>query len=221
MSYILNIDTSLSKAIVSLSIDGNIVQLAINENQRDHATFLHPAIKSLILKEGIKMEELSAISVAVGPGSYTGIRVGMSAAKGLCFALNIPLIPIDNLFLIASACKNEMEVKKSLICSMIDARRMEVFTACYDMDLKVKVEPHSIILNENSFADEISNNEIIFCGNGVEKFQKLLLLNDSLVCNSEDNSKVMANHSDTLFKSNAFGNLKNVKPFYMKDFYNG
>ena len=221
MKYILNIDTSLPRAVVFISANGIIVQTASNENQRDHASFLHPAIKQLLEKEKIKMSDLSAVSVAIGPGSYTGIRVGMATAKGLCLALNIPIIPIDNLYLLAAACNNQIKDGIHFICSMIDARRMEVFSATYNLDLNIISGPCVLILNENSFSKRILNKEIVFCGNGAEKFIKLLSLDESFLINIDDTSEVMSEFTYKLLSSNSLGSLINVQPFYMKDFYNG
>jgi len=103
MSWILNIDTSLETASVIITKDGKIIGSRSNENQKDHASFLEPAIKSLATEAGIQLGELSAIAVVGGPGSYTGLRVGMASAKGLCYALNKPLILLNNLELLATA----------------------------------------------------------------------------------------------------------------------
>lgn len=221
MKYILNIDTSLPKAVVFLSKDGLIVQLALNENQRNHASFLHPAIKQLLENEKIKMSDLSAVSVAIGPGSYTGIRVGMATAKGLCLALDIPILPIDNLYLLAAACRSEIINDASIICSMIDARRMEVFTASYDLNLNITTEPQALVLDENSFSESIKKGEVVFCGNGSEKLKIFLSLDDSYFIPIDDTSIAMSNISYKLLKTRTLGNLISVEPFYMKDFYNG
>ena len=221
MSYILNIDTSLPKAIVFLSLKGLIVQSAFNENQKDHASFLHPAIKSLLEKENIKMSELSAVAVAIGPGSYTGIRVGMATAKGLCFALNIPIIALDNLFLLAASCKKIINISSTLICSMIDARRMEVFTATYDYNLHLKSEPEAVVLTKDSFSEIIFKGNIVFCGNGSNKFKELLSLDDSYFINVSDTSEAMSDLSNQFYNNKNYGDLEDAIPFYMKDFYNG
>ncbi|MEO5966820.1 MAG: tRNA (adenosine(37)-N6)-threonylcarbamoyltransferase complex dimerization subunit type 1 TsaB [Ferruginibacter sp.] len=220
MIYILNIDTSSPKALVFLSANGLIVQSEYNENQRDHASFLHPAIKMLLVKENIRMADLSAVAVAIGPGSYTGIRVGMATAKGLCFALNIPIIALDNLFILAASCKRRVNDSSLLICSMIDARRMEVFTATYDSNLELKIEPEAMVLNENSFISNISKCNIVFCGNGSNKFKQLLSPEIEII-DITDTTEVMAHLSFDLYSNNQYGNLKDVKPFYMKEFYNG
>src|SRR6187549_3168290 len=107
MALILNIDTALETASVCLSNGGEVVQLAINQNQKDHAAWLHTAIADLMNKTGYTFQNLEAVAVSIGPGSYTGLRVGLASAKGLCFALKIPLIAVSTLKMIAFAAKQE------------------------------------------------------------------------------------------------------------------
>src|SRR2546423_5943119 len=141
MAFILNIDTALEEACISLAENDRIIKYAINDNQKDHATWLQPAIKNLFEESGIKTDQLHAVGVSNGPGSYTGLRVGLSTAKGLCYALKIPLITICSLEVIAFSAKREAT---ELICPMIDARRMEIFTAVYDKTLAQIVTPQSV-----------------------------------------------------------------------------
>ena len=220
MQYILNIDTSLPKAIVSISENGLIRQIETNENQRNHAAFLHPAINLLLEREKIEIKNLSAIAVAVGPGSYTGIRVAMATAKGLCLALNIPIIAIDNLRILAAAGREDV-LDETLICSMIDARRMEVFTATYDLKLNLKSGPEALVLNINAFSEEISQKKILFCGNGSKKFGELIPRGENFKFVEPETARAMAELSNNLYKAGSFSNLIDTEPFYMKDFYNG
>src|SRR5215208_5364975 len=138
MSFILNIDTALETASVSLANNGRMLQSLVSESQKDHASWLHPAIKILLEKQGIGMDQLVAVGVSNGPGSYTGLRVGLSTAKGFCYALNIPLITIGTLKLMAFSARDEAE---DLICPMIDARRMEVYTAIYTGEMAELIKP--------------------------------------------------------------------------------
>src|SRR5689334_17760726 len=126
MSLVLNIDTAVETASICLSEDRKILQVSINENQKDHAAWLSVAIQNMMINAGYRLNQLHAIGITIGPGSYTGLRVGLSAAKGLCYALNIPLITIGTLEMMAFAAKDE---PADLLCPLIDARRMEVFTA--------------------------------------------------------------------------------------------
>ncbi|HUP13519.1 MAG TPA: tRNA (adenosine(37)-N6)-threonylcarbamoyltransferase complex dimerization subunit type 1 TsaB, partial [Niastella sp.] len=139
---ILNIDTATDQAIVSLSKEGSVIGTLENNAQKDHAAWIQLAINSLLQKHGSAMHQLQAIAVTAGPGSYTGLRVGMATAKGLCFALQIPLITINTLQVMANAAIDQFLLKASQMplplcfCPMIDARRMEVFTAVYDKALQ-------------------------------------------------------------------------------------
>src|SRR6266513_982784 len=131
MSLLLNIDTAIETASICLSKDGNVLHLSINENQKDHAAWLTVAIQEMMQNSGYQLNQLNAIAVTIGPGSYTGLRVGLSTAKGLCYVLKIPLLTIGTLEMMAFAAKQN---PVDLLCPMIDARRMEVFTAVYDKD---------------------------------------------------------------------------------------
>src|SRR5258708_17366566 len=113
MSYILNIDTAVNNASVCLSKNNELVNIAINENLKDHAAWIQPTIKKLIESAGIRLKEIDAVAVSNGPGSYTGLRIGLSTAKGLCYALNIPLIAIGTLDMMAAAAENK---NTDLIC---------------------------------------------------------------------------------------------------------
>ena len=150
MALILNIDTTGSKTSIALAIDGDVIADASNSEQRDHASWIHPAIDQLLLRNGFKPADLSAIAVTVGPGSYTGLRVGLATAKGFCYALNIPLITENTLLVMASQAisrySNEKQPSVDFYIPMIDARRMEVFTAVYDNDLNKILTPKALIL---------------------------------------------------------------------------
>ena len=159
MSYILNIDTAVTTASACLAKDDQPVILQINPSQKDSASWLHTAIKELVEKAGISLHQLDAVAISAGPGSYTGLRVGMSAAKGLCFALQKPLITINTLQMMAAAAQDG---DAALLCPMIDARRMEVFTAIYDQKLEEVLSPANIILTEESFSDVLSRQKVCF-----------------------------------------------------------
>src|SRR6187431_295345 len=155
MALILNIDTAVDVASICLAKDGNVLSIARNESQKDHASWLHIAIKEIFEKNTLELGSVDAIAVTGGPGSYTGLRIGMATAKGICYALNKPLIALNTLHVMANAAKKE---KADLLCPMIDARRMEVFTAMYSKDLQIVKEPAAIELNEKSFDEELSAN---------------------------------------------------------------
>jgi len=216
MSLILNIDTSIDKASVCLAENGSIIQLSVHENQKDHAAWLHPAIDELLKKNGFKPVELSAIAVSIGPGSYTGLRIGLATAKGLCFALKIPLITIVTLEMMAFSVKEEAI---DLVCPLIDARRMEVFTATYDKFLKELMAPSSIIVDENSFADLLSNRQMLFCGNGIQKLKMIGNNPNATFSKTEADASHLSGLSYPMFLKKEFANLAYTEPFYIKEFF--
>lgn len=218
MSLILNIDTALDTAFVCLSNGKEVLQSSVNETQKDHATWLHTAIADLLQKSGYSVNELEAVAVSIGPGSYTGLRVGLASAKGFCYALNIPLIAISTLKIIALAASNDVQ-GASIICPMIDARRMEVFTILYDPDLTEKSSAQSMILDADSFSSLLLSDKVLFCGGGSKKLQNII---------SSDNAKFNFNNytathfaqlSCNCFLTKDFSNLAYTEPLYIKDFY--
>ena len=140
MSLILNIDTATEKAHVSFAKDGLVINSLYSESQKEHASFLQTAIQQLTKLSGVQLKDLDAVAVTAGPGSYTGLRVGMASAKGLCYALKKPLITLGTLEILTCFCYwivFKITMTPVLLCPMIDARRMEVFTAIYKTDLSV------------------------------------------------------------------------------------
>src|ERR1700712_3569525 len=141
MPLILNIETTSGVAKLSLANNGKIIISRNNPDQKDHASWMHVALSEIISEAKIHLRELAAVAVAAGPGSYTGIRVGMATAKGFCFALNIPMISENTLKIMAGAQAVQHTADGQLFAPMIDARRMEVFTAVYDRDLNELMAP--------------------------------------------------------------------------------
>jgi tRNA threonylcarbamoyladenosine biosynthesis protein TsaB len=216
MSIILNIDTALNAASVCLAKDEEILSLAFNDHQTDHAAWLHPAIAELLQKNGFSPNQLDAVAVSIGPGSYTGLRVGLSAAKGLCYALNIPLIAIGTLKLMANAVKEEAD---TLICPMIDARRMEVFTAIYNKQLGEIIPPLALLLDETSFASQLANEKILFCGAGSKKLQSVVAHVNATFSESNGNASHLSALSIINYRNNEFADLAYTEPLYIKEFY--
>lgn len=216
MSVILNIDTAVETASVSLADGENIVAYKSNPLQKDHAAWLQLAIKTIFDEQPIDMNALKAVSVSKGPGSYTGLRVGMSAAKGLCYALDIPLIGISTLRMMASAALNEPE---ELLCPMIDARRVEVFTAVYDKSLNETLTPCNLILTENGFNELLEQHSILFFGNGSVKFEKMIRHRNAVFKTIDANAKNMVLQSLDMFNKSDFLDLAYSEPFYGKEFY--
>ncbi|HEY8898086.1 MAG TPA: tRNA (adenosine(37)-N6)-threonylcarbamoyltransferase complex dimerization subunit type 1 TsaB [Niastella sp.] len=223
---ILNIDTATDQAIVSLSGNGSVIGTLNNDSQKDHAAWIQMAINMLLQKHGYTMQQLDAIAVTAGPGSYTGLRVGMATAKGLCFALQIPLITISTLQVMANAAIDQWLSKAAgmqpplCFCPMIDARRMEVFTAVYNEALQEVIAPKAMILDELSFKEELNDRSLICFGNGsfkwktVSRYPNVLFIDEKL-----DIAKSLAKLASGLYLSRNFANLAYAEPVYLKEFY--
>ena len=215
MALILNIETATKNCSVSLSNEGKtMVCKEIAEQNFSHAEKLHLFIAEVLAENNLVFSNLSAVAVSQGPGSYTGLRIGVSSAKGLCYALNIPLIAVDTLQLLAK----QIQIEKGIILPMIDARRMEVFTAFYDKNFNQIRNVQAEIIDENSYAeiDEILH----LVGDGTEKF-KTTLTNDKFVFHSNviyPSAKEMSALSYEKFQNHDFVDVAYFEPFYLKDF---
>jgi tRNA threonylcarbamoyladenosine biosynthesis protein TsaB len=216
MALLLNIDTAVDAASVCLSKDGNTLSISKNEKQKDHASWLHIAIKEIFEKNNLEINLIDAVAVTEGPGSYTGLRIGMATAKGICYALNKPLITLNTLLVMANAAKN---YDADLLCPMIDARRMEVFTAIYSKDLKIIKEPAAITLTEKSFDEELADNRICFFGNGYSKLQKIKDDRNAIFKEINFDAETMILLSEEKFSKNEFADLAYAEPLYLKEFY--
>jgi len=225
MAIILNIDIVLDSAYISLSENEKGLDYAINGTAKDHAAWIQPAIYKLIKESGIKMSDLSAIGVCIGPGSYTGLRIGLSTAKGLCFALKIPLIAINTLETIASSAMNDIQIENLdftsdlLICPMIDARRMEVFTAVYNSSMEEIYEPHSRILDALSFDALLRRQKMLFLGNGSLKFQQVCQNANAIFKKLALNPFALSGLTYNNFIGNNFATLAYAEPLYLKEFF--
>ena len=223
MSLILNIDTALENASVCIAEDGEAIDLVTNSSQKDHAAWIHVAIDKMIhgasllpKGKGNKGKELDAIAVSGGPGSYTGLRVGLSTAKGLCYALKIPLIMINSLEMMAYAARDE---GTELLCPMIDARRMEVFTAVYDKKLKPVVEPHACIVDEIIFSSLLDQSRILFFGNGSYKLKPLIDNSNAQYAEINADASHIGRLSFKSFLGKHFADLAYAEPYYLKEFH--
>ena len=225
MSLILNIDTAIDTAYVSIAKDGMVLQHVCNNDQKGHAAFLQPAIQALAKSTGLSLNKLDAIAVTGGPGSYTGLRVGMASAKGICYALNKPLIIIGTLDVLAYAVIRESSNKKidagTLYCPMIDARRMEVFMAVYDAAYNIVLPAATLLLNLQSFANVLLKNKIIFFGNGASKWQQICTDKQAIFYKPDINYLYMSALSHIKYDNNSFSDLAYSEPSYLKEFYDG
>lgn len=223
MALILNIDTCSDQAFVSLALDEKVIATETNPDQKNHAAFLQPAIERLMNSAKRSLMDLDAIAVVSGPGSYTGLRVGLASAKGLCYALNKPLLFVNTLYIMAYAAKVHAAPTSrpvpQLFCPMVDARRMEVFTCLYSGELELKEPPQAMILDELSFIEYIDNQPVFFVGNGSEKFKSVVNSSNALFANVVYTADDMAVLSHEAFEAKNFQDLAYSVPDYIKDFF--
>lgn len=216
MSLILHIDTAVQSSSVCLANGENIIATLVNPSEKDSASWLHVAIQDILKQNNCLPKQLQAIAVSAGPGSYTGLRVGMAAAKGLCYALSIPLIPISTLQMMAAAVQNP---STPLLCPMIDARRMEVFTALYDTSLQEVMPATNLVLQENSFSNWLNDRTITFFGNGSNKAATIIHHRNATFASITVTAAEMASLAAKKFELHQFSDLAYSEPFYGKDFY--
>ena len=215
MPYILNIETATTNCSVALAKGGKtILCKEIAEEGYSHAERLHVFIEEIIKESGITFQDLTAIAVSQGPGSYTGLRIGVSAAKGLCFALDIPLIAVDTLQILASQAK----VSNGLIIPMIDARRMEVYSAVFTPSFESKRAVQAEIISENSF--EEFPETIYFVGDCAEKCKPVLTKENFIFLDEIKfpSAKEMSLLSFEKYQKNDFVDVAYFEPYYLKDF---
>jgi tRNA threonylcarbamoyladenosine biosynthesis protein TsaB len=224
VALILNIDCATNFASVCISNKEQIISFSENKEQREHASFLQLAIKEIAAQAGIALQELDAVAVTSGPGSYTGLRVGMASAKGICYALNKPLILINTLevmtqsMMTAPAVKNKITTD-TLFCPMIDARRMEVFTALYDFHQKTILPPTALEVKPSCFDTFLEKNFIFFFGDGSTKCQQVINNENALFFDNQYSAKNLAMLASAAFQNNLFASLAYAEPLYAKEFH--
>lgn len=217
MANILNIETSGKKASICLTQDSNLLELRKNDEQKEQAAWLHSAIGEMIQDAGLEMNQLDAIAVSWGPGSYTGLRLGMATAKGLCYALQKPLLCIPTLEIMALAAGKEQEA--DFYCPMIDARRMEVFAAVYDNKLTQIQEPVAWILEEGCLNNWLERGTLLLTGDGAAKAASLHRHPNLLTGSNIIDAAAMSDLSVGHFQQKKWADLAYVEPFYLKEFY--
>jgi tRNA threonylcarbamoyladenosine biosynthesis protein TsaB len=217
----LHIDTATEFASICLTRDETVLGMRICHDQNQHGAFLQPAIEHLMLDYGLALSNLDAISVAEGPGSYTGLRVTMASAKGLCYALNKPLISINTLKIMALAAVEQegQAYPNAIYCPLIDARRMEVFTAVYSSQLVPIIAPEARIIDKDSFSDFLDDQVIIFTGSGAPKLQAIIDHPNAVFSNVQHSARQLASLASMAYAKQAFANLAYCEPFYLKAFY--
>lgn len=216
---ILHLETATEICSVSLSSGTELIAKEEIDNGFSHAEHLLPLAHKVLETGGFKAENLDAIALSEGPGSYTGLRIGASTAKGLCYALEIPLIAVSTLESIARGAKKENPDSNALLCPMIDARRMEVFTTLYSADLEQKEEVSAVVVDENSFREILERETVIFCGNGMPKCQELLQqFPNAQFCFAPLSSCNMIAPALQKFEQKDFVDVAYFEPFYLKNY---
>ncbi len=216
MAIILNIETATKNCSVSIAKDGIVLGVwEVNDGKYSHAEKLHPFIHEVLKNSEIEFNQIDAIAVSKGPGSYTGLRIGVSAAKGLCFALNKPLISLETLEVLATS----LAIEDGYIVPMIDARRMEVYSAVYESNYTRKRIIQAEVIDESSFQDVLSEKTTYFLGDGAEKCKSILSHKNAIfVDGKHPSAKEMASLSFAKFKQNLFEDVAYFEPFYLKNF---
>ena len=219
MAIILNIETATKNCSVCLAENGEVIAIReLNDGNYSHAEKLHPFIQELLKEVNIDSTAISAVAVSKGPGSYTGLRIGVSAAKGICFAIDKPLISIETLNSLAYA----IAVEEGLIVPMLDARRMEVYSAVYNSKHEEVRKIQAQIIDENSFKEELSNGKVYFLGDGAAKCKEILQHDNAIFIEDKfPSAKEMAILSYDKYKKNDIEDVAYFEPFYLKDFIAG
>lgn len=222
MALILNIETATQLCSVGLSDGENILSVRESHEKNIHAAKVTVFTEEVLKEAGKEMKDLDAIAVSMGPGSYTGLRIGVSAAKGYCFALDIPLIAIPTLQSMAVGAFNMIRETNTLYAPMIDARRMEVYTALFDHQNKEVKKTEALIIDETSFSKELLSGSICFFGDGAEKCKEVLIPKGMrFIENIHPSAKSMAALAQKKFHTGQFENLAYFEPYYLKDFIAG
>ena len=226
MSVILQIETATTSCSVALAVDSKVVAFKQINERNIHAEVITLFIDELIASANLTYTDLNAIAVSSGPGSYTGLRIGVSTAKGLCFALDKPLIAIETLEAMAYGVIHNDGVtigQDTLLCPMIDARRMEVYCALFDATGQ-KVRPTSAdIIDEQSFADELNKHQIIFFGDGADKCEATLGVNPNaqFLLGFVNSATFLTQKAAEKFDKKEFEDVAYFEPYYLKDFIAG
>ncbi|MEM9549462.1 MAG: tRNA (adenosine(37)-N6)-threonylcarbamoyltransferase complex dimerization subunit type 1 TsaB [Bacteroidota bacterium] len=215
MPTILNIETSTDICSVCISNAGKILSIRETERSYSHSEVIAIFIDECIKEAGLKMSALDAVAISQGPGSYTALRIGTATAKGICFALSIPLIAIGTLDALYESIMH-IAGKNDLIIPLIDARRKEVYRCVFDTNGNVLESVKPIILDEHTFREYSACENLLFCGDGIDKAKEILNLGNAQFFNEECSSKHMIRLSEEKFAKNLFENISYYEPYYYK-----
>jgi len=226
MALILSLETGTEICSVGLSRDGKLLSLRENTEGRNHARLLGVFVDELLSEMGMKPSGLDAVAVGIGPGSYTGLRVGVSMAKGLCYGLNIPLIAVNSLQALAQVALEDYQagilevdtLEDTLLSPMIDARRMEVYTQLFDCSLTPQSDIAAMILDETTFSELLLRKKILVFGDGASKVKTVISDPGVREIPVLPSARGMSSIAERLFQSSDFVDIAYFEPFYLKDF---
>lgn len=223
MSLILQIETATTVCSVALSENGSLLACKEIQQRNVHAEVITLFIDEVLKASGKQYSELGAVAVSCGPGSYTGLRIGISVTKGLCYSLDIPFIAVETLESMTNGMNDENPSRDALFCPMIDARRMEVFTAVFNAEGN-RVKPTSAeIIDQDSFSDLLKTNKIIFFGDGASKCSEVLGSNPNaqIVSDFQNSARHLTKKATEKFINKDFEDTAYFEPYYLKDFIAG
>jgi len=225
MASILCLETSTEVCAVALSVDGIIVEEREDKSGKNHALLLTGFAEEVVKAQNLTFKQLDAIAVSGGPGSYTGLRIGVSTAKGFCYAAGLPLIAIPSLEAMAHHVVNNSTLEgcniddQPYFCPMIDARRMEVYAAIYDHQMRMIRAIQADIVDHLSFADLLHHHKIVFFGNGASKCKASIVHPNAIFLdNIATSASYMARPAEAAYHTGKFVDVAYYEPFYLKDF---
>ena len=224
MSLILCIETGTDICSVGIARDGELMSLRESDQGRDHAKQEAVFVDELLRETGVKPDELDAVAVGMGPGSYTGLRIGVSFAKGLCYGLNIPLLAVGSLEALTDVAIKDYEAgiiqvegwEEAFLCPMVDARRMEVYTQIFNSRCESQSEVSAEIITEDSFSQWRAKGKLVIFGNGAAKCQEMLP--DAIYIDVAPSARGLTRIAHQLFEAGKTVDIAYFEPFYLKDF---
>ncbi|MBD1398507.1 tRNA (adenosine(37)-N6)-threonylcarbamoyltransferase complex dimerization subunit type 1 TsaB [Pontibacter sp. JH31] len=222
MPILLALETSSTVCSVALYNGADLLGASELQIEKSHSSHITVMISQLIENCGLELKQLSAVAVSGGPGSYTGLRIGSSTAKGLCYSLDIPLLEVSTLYGLAlQAISSLPNPQNYLFCPMIDARRMEVYTCLLNYKLEEQWPITPVILDEHTFNEQLEKQPIVFFGNGTSKFRKLKEgnVNALFIDDIQPSAKPIGQLALTKYEQQAFEDIAYYEPFYLKDVY--